>query len=106
VGGGEKFMFIMRLEALNAETMTSTVFLDVRPCSLYTDVSEKPIAYNFFSELQSGRYLSAFRRNPLPPYSTLKTEAEYFSETFRNMYQTTQRHILQDGNLHLCSYFP
>lgn len=43
-----------------------------------------------------GRWVPAFFMNLMPRYSTLKMEAQEFSETLKSIYRTTQRHMSDD----------
>jgi hypothetical protein len=45
-----------------------------------------------------------FHRNVLPPYSPLKMEEAYSSETLANIYQIIWHHIPGDSNLHNLHY--
>jgi hypothetical protein len=49
-------------------------------------------------------WLLAFRRNVLAPFSLLKMEAVYSSETLVTTYQTTRCHAPEEYNMNLHSH--
>jgi hypothetical protein len=81
-----------RPDVLAEMTTNSAMFWDIAPCSLVENGRGEECAVSLLAA-------SVLLANYILYSSTLRISATYTAETFVNFYETTRRHILQDGTI-------